>query len=65
MVLIYGFNSTIGNITYYDSSGEQTFNKPYSEDTAQKIDSEIKKIIEKEYNRAKEILKKYKNHLLH
>ena len=64
MVLIYGFNSTIGNVTYYDSSGEQSFNKPYSEDTAQKIDSEIKKIIENEYNRAKEILKKYKKSLI-
>ena len=63
MVLIYGFNKTIGNVTYYDSTGEQTFSKPYSEDTAKKIDAEIKKIIEKEYDRAKKILKKYKKSL--
>ena len=63
MVLIYGFNEQIGNVTYYDSTGEQTFNKPYSEDTAKKIDTEIKKIIEHEYSRAKKILKKYKKSL--
>jgi len=63
MVLIYGFNEQIGNVTYYDSTGEQTFNKPYSEDTAKKIDTEIKKIIENEYSRAKKILKKYKKSL--
>ena len=63
MVLIYGFNEKIGNVTYYDSAGEQTFNKPYSEDTAKKIDTEIKKIIENEYSRAKKILKKYKTSL--
>ena len=63
MVLIYGFNEQIGNVTYYDSTGEQTFNKPYSEDTAKKIDTEIKKIIENEYSRAKKILKKYKTSL--
>ena len=63
MVLIYGFNEEIGNVTYYDSAGEQTFNKPYSEDTAKKIDTEIKQIIETEYTRAKKILKKYKTAL--
>ncbi len=64
MVLIYGFNKKIGNITYYDSSGQETyFNKPYSEETAKTIDQEIKKIIEEEYTRAKKILKKYKKHL--
>ena len=64
MVLIYGFNKEIGNVTYYDSSGEQTyFNKPYSENTAQKIDKEIKLIIQIQYERAKKILKKYKKSL--
>ena len=63
MVLVYGFNKEIGNVTYYDSSGEQSFSKPYSEDTAKKIDMEIKKIIDIEYNRAKEILKKYQDSL--
>ena len=63
MVLVYGFNEKIGNVTYYDSSGEQSFSKPYSEDTAKKIDMEIKKIIDIEYKRAKEILKKYQDSL--
>ena len=65
MVLIYGFNKKIGNVTYYDSSGQETyFNKPYSENTAKTIDEEIKKIIEEEYLRAKKILKKYKKRLM-
>ena len=64
MVLIYGFNKKIGNITYYDSSGQESyFNKPYSEETAKTIDEEIKKIIEEQYVRAKKILKKYKKSL--
>ena len=47
IVAIYGLNKAIGNITYYDASGEQSyFNKPYSENTAQIIDQEIKKIID-------------------
>ena len=63
MVLIYGFNKTIGNVTYYDSSDQTHFHKPYSEETAKKIDEEIKKIIDNEYTRAKEILKKHKKSL--
>ena len=59
MVSVYGLNENIGNITYYDSSGQgdYSFTKPYSEDTAQKIDDEISKIIEKQYNRACKLLK--------
>ena len=51
MVSIYGLNDTLGNITYYDSSGQSEYNftKPYSEETAQKIDHEISSIIEKQY----------------
>ncbi len=64
MVLIYGFSDKIGNITYYDSTGEESyFNKPYSEETAKIIDQEIKKIISNEYDRAKKILKKHKKEL--
>ena len=64
MVLIYGFSEKIGNITYYDSSGQESyFNKPYSEETAKIIDKEIKKIIDNEYDRAKQILKKHKKEL--
>ena len=65
MVSIYGLNETLGNITYYDSSGQTDYNfsKPYSEETAQIIDKEISKIIEKQYSRAISLLKKSKDKL--
>ena len=65
MVSIYGLNDTLGNITYYDSSGQTDYNfsKPYSEQTAQIIDKEISKIIEKQYSRAINLLKKSKDKL--
>ncbi|MAC62500.1 MAG: peptidase M41 [Flavobacteriaceae bacterium] len=65
MVSIYGLNETLGNITYYDSSGQTDYNfsKPYSEQTAQVIDKEISKIIEKQYSRAISLLKKSKDKL--
>ena len=58
MVTIYGLNEKIGNISYYDSSGqsEYSFGKPYSEQTAKLIDEEISKIIETQYQRALTIL---------
>lgn len=58
MVTIYGLSKEIGNISYYDSTGnEYGFTKPYSEVTAETIDKEISKIIEFQYQRAKDILK--------
>ena len=65
MVTVYGLNDEIGNITYYDSSGQSdySFSKPYSEETAQKIDEEISKIIENQYNRACELVNKNKEKL--
>jgi cell division protease FtsH len=65
MVSIYGLNDTLGNITYHDSTGqmENSFTKPYSEKTAQVIDKEISDIIEIQYKRACDILKKNKNKL--
>ncbi|MCF6167897.1 ATP-dependent zinc metalloprotease FtsH [Lutibacter sp.] len=58
MVTIYGLNEKIGNLTYYDSSGQSDYNftKPYSEKTAQIIDEEISKIIEEQFERAVQIL---------
>jgi cell division protease FtsH len=58
IVSIYGLNEEIGNVTYYDSTGqsEYQFDKPYSEKTAQIIDQEISKIIESQYNRAKKLI---------
>ncbi len=66
MVTIYGLNEEIGNLTYYDSSGqnEYGFSKPYSEETAQKIDQEISKMIEEQYKRAVELLEKNKDKLI-
>lgn len=58
MVAIYGLDDEIGNISYYDSSGQQSgFTKPYSESTAQTIDKQVSKIIEEQYERAIEILR--------
>jgi len=65
MVSIYGLNERIGNISFYDSSGqsEYSFNKPYSEKTAEAIDEEVKKLIEKAYERTKKILRDHKAQL--
>ena len=65
MVTIYGLNDQLGNITYYDSSGqnEYGFTKPYSEETAQKIDQEISKMIEEQYQRAIQLLDNNKDKL--
>lgn len=65
MVTIYGLSPNIGNISYYDSSGQSEYNfgKPYSEETATKIDAEIKLIIENQYERAVRILEENKDKL--
>ena len=61
MIAFFGLNEKIGNVTYYDSSGQDSiFTKPYSEHTAQVIDEEIKKITQKAYITAKKILGKNK-----
>ncbi len=57
MVSIYGLSSEVGNISYYDSSGQQSgFTKPYSEERAQLIDKEVSRILEEQYARAKKVL---------
>jgi cell division protease FtsH len=58
MVSFFGMSPKIGNLSYYDSTGQSdyTFSKPYSEMTAQVIDEEIKRIVEEQYQRAKDIL---------
>ena len=65
MVTVYGLNDEIGNITYYDSSGqnEYSFSKPYSEETAHTIDKEISKIVEKQYSRACKLIRSHKSKL--
>lgn len=65
MVTIYGLNDKIGNVTYYDSTGqsEYNFSKPYSEETAKVIDKEISILIESQYQRAIDILEENKDKL--
>ena len=65
MVTIYGLNEKIGNVTYYDSTGqsEYNFSKPYSEETARVIDEEISLLIESQYQRAIQILEENKDKL--
>ena len=65
MVTVYGLSDKVGNLTYYDSSGqsEYGFTKPYSEKTAELIDQEISDIIEEQYQRAIALLEKNKDKL--
>ncbi|NVK28277.1 MAG: ATP-dependent zinc metalloprotease FtsH [Flavobacteriia bacterium] len=65
MVTVYGLNKRVGNVTYYDSTGQNefTFDKPYSEQTAQAIDEEIRAIIEAQYERAVKLLSENKDKL--
>ena len=66
MVTIYGLNDKLGNITYYDSTGQSDYNfsKPYSEETAKVIDTEISKLIEEQYDRAIHLLETNKEKLV-
>lgn len=66
MVVFYGLNKKIGNMSYYDSTGnsEYAFNKPYSEKTAEIIDVEVKAILDSAYQRAKTILIENKDKLV-
>ena len=65
MVTVYGLSDKVGNLTYYDSSGqsEYGFTKPYSEQTAELIDKEISNIIEEQYERAVKLLEEHKDKL--
>ena len=65
MVMYYGLNEKIGNLSYYDSSGqsEYSFSKPYSETTAKLIDEEVHKLIDTAYQRAKDILTTHQEQL--
>ena len=65
MVKYYGLNAKIGNLSYFDSTGqsEYAFTHPYSEKTAQSIDEEVRKLVEKAYGNATEILKAHQEQL--
>lgn len=56
MITVYGMNDKLGNISYYDPNQEQTFTKPYSEQTAEMIDTEVRKLIDAAYERTKALL---------
>lgn len=65
MVAYYGLNKKLGNISYYDSTGqyEQSLQKPYSEATAQMIDEEVHKLVESAYQRTVELLREHRDKL--
>ncbi|WP_028981524.1 ATP-dependent zinc metalloprotease FtsH [Sporocytophaga myxococcoides] len=64
MVTMYGMNNKIGNISFYDSKqSEYSFNKPYSEATAETIDQEVRTIIQEAYDRTKQLLSDKRNEL--
>lgn len=65
MVTVYGLNKRVGNLSYYDSSGqsEYSFGKPYSDETAKVIDEEISNIVETQYRRAVQILTEHRDKL--
>lgn len=65
MVAFYGFDTTIGNISFFDSSGQtdNPFQKPYSEETAKLIDQEVRTLITEAYNIALDLLKTHRSQL--
>jgi cell division protease FtsH len=64
IVTMYGMNSKIGNVSFYDSKQtEMTFNKPYSEATAETIDNEVRSIISSAYERTKDLLRSKRHEL--
>ncbi len=56
MITVYGMNNKVGNISFYDPSQENSFQKPYSEETGKIIDEEVRKLIDAAYERTKDLL---------
>jgi AFG3 family protein len=56
MVTVYGMNDKVGNVSFYDPNSDQAFTKPYSEETAKMIDEEVRLLIDKAYQRTKNLL---------
>ncbi len=61
MVTVYGMNEKVGNISFYDPQQENTFTKPYSDETAKLIDEEVRKLIDAAYDRTKKLLTEKKH----
>lgn len=56
MITVYGMNEKVGNVSYYDPTADNTFTKPYSEETGKMIDEEVRKLIDLAYSRTLELL---------
>jgi AFG3 family protein len=56
MVTVYGMNDKVGNISFYDPQQDNSFTKPYSDETAKLIDEEVRKLIDSAYSRTKQLL---------
>lgn len=56
MITVYGMNSKIGNVSFYDPAQDNTFTKPFSEETGKLIDEEVRKLIEEAYVKTKALL---------
>ena len=61
MVAYYGMSENVGTLSYYDATGQSdmAFTKPYSEQTAQQIDTEAKRVIEQAYKMAEQVLREH------
>ncbi len=66
MVAYYGFDKELGNLSYYDSTGEysQSLQKPYSEETARLIDEKVRDLVRRAYERTKKILTEHEDQML-
>lgn len=63
MVKIYGMNDKVGNLSFYDPHGENQFNKPYSDTTAELIDSEVRNLVNVVYEKTKELINEHRDGL--
>ncbi len=63
MVSIFGMNDKVGNVSFYDMQNQNTFSKPFSEETAKMMDEEARKIIDKQYQRAQTLLREKRSQL--
>ncbi|HUQ67059.1 MAG TPA: ATP-dependent zinc metalloprotease FtsH [Flavitalea sp.] len=60
MVTVYGMNARVGNVSFYDPAAENSFTKPYSEETSKLIDQEVRKLIDEAYEKTKALLREKK-----
>ena len=57
MIAVYGMNDKVGNVSFYDLQNQNSFTKPYSDETARLIDEEVRQLIDEQYERCKELLR--------